>query len=32
MEKILVIEDDRATRKALQQLFEPEGRIPVAAL
>jgi len=25
MEKILVIEDDRATRKALQQLFEPEG-------
>ena len=25
MQKILVIEDDRATRKALQQLFEPEG-------
>jgi len=25
MEKILVIEDDRATRKALQQLFEAEG-------
>ena len=25
MEKMLVIEDDRATRKALQQLFEPEG-------
>ncbi len=25
MEKILVIEDDRATRKALQQLFEGEG-------
>lgn len=25
MEKILVIEDDRATRKALQQLLEPEG-------
>src|SRR5437879_1277034 len=25
MEKILVIEDDRATRKALQELFEPEG-------
>ncbi len=25
MEKILVIEDDRATRKALQQLFETEG-------
>jgi DNA-binding response OmpR family regulator len=25
MEKILVIEDDRATRKALQQLFESEG-------
>ena len=25
MEKILVIEDDRATRKALKQLFEPEG-------
>lgn len=25
MEKILVVEDDRATRKALQQLFEPEG-------
>ena len=25
MEKILIVEDDRATRKALQQLFEPEG-------
>jgi DNA-binding response OmpR family regulator len=25
MEKILVVEDDRATRKALQQLFEHEG-------
>ncbi|NOT25982.1 MAG: response regulator transcription factor [Acidobacteria bacterium] len=25
MHKILVIEDDRATRKALQELFEPEG-------
>ena len=25
MEKILVVEDDRATRKALKQLFEPEG-------
>jgi DNA-binding response OmpR family regulator len=25
MEKILVIEDDRATRKALQTIFEPEG-------
>ena len=25
MERILVIEDDRATRKALQELFEPEG-------
>jgi DNA-binding response OmpR family regulator len=25
MEKILVVEDDRATRKALQQIFEPEG-------
>jgi DNA-binding response OmpR family regulator len=25
MEKILVIEDDRATRKALQELFEAEG-------
>ena len=25
MEKILVIEDDRATRKALQELFEGEG-------
>src|SRR5436190_9420804 len=23
--KILVVEDDRATRKALKQLFEPEG-------
>ena len=27
MEKILVIEDDRATRKALQELFEPEGYV-----
>jgi two-component system, OmpR family, alkaline phosphatase synthesis response regulator PhoP len=25
LEKILVVEDDRATRKALKQLFEPEG-------
>lgn len=25
MERILVIEDDRATRKALKQLFEPDG-------
>jgi DNA-binding response OmpR family regulator len=25
MEKILIVEDDRATRKALQQLFEAEG-------
>ena len=25
MERILVIEDDRATRKALKQLFETEG-------
>ncbi|MFN7921827.1 MAG: response regulator transcription factor [Bryobacteraceae bacterium] len=25
MEKILIIEDDRATRKALQQIFETEG-------
>jgi DNA-binding response OmpR family regulator len=25
MEKILIVEDDRATRKALQQLFESEG-------
>ena len=25
MARILVVEDDRATRKALQQLFEPEG-------
>jgi len=25
MHKILVVEDDRATRKALQQLFEGEG-------
>ena len=25
METILIVEDDRATRKALQQLFEPEG-------
>jgi DNA-binding response OmpR family regulator len=27
MEKILVVEDDRATRKALQQLFEPAGYV-----
>jgi DNA-binding response OmpR family regulator len=25
VEKILVVEDDRATRKALKQLFEPQG-------
>jgi len=25
MERILIVEDDRATRKALKQLFEPEG-------
>jgi DNA-binding response OmpR family regulator len=25
MEKILIVEDDRATRKALQQMFEAEG-------
>src|SRR5437667_12393508 len=25
VEKLLVVEDDRATRKALKQLFEPEG-------
>lgn len=31
MEKILVIEDDRATRKALKQLFEPEGYAVVDA-
>lgn len=31
MERILIIEDDRATRKALQQLFEPEGYSVVAA-
>ena len=31
MEKILIIEDDRATRKALQQLFEPEGYLVEAA-
>ena len=31
MEKILVVEDDRATRKALQQLFEPEGYAVVVA-
>jgi DNA-binding response OmpR family regulator len=31
MEKILVVEDDRATRKALQQLFEPEGYSVVVA-
>ncbi|MFN7916347.1 MAG: response regulator transcription factor [Vicinamibacterales bacterium] len=31
MEKILVIEDDRATRKALQQLFESEGFLVEAA-
>jgi two-component system, OmpR family, alkaline phosphatase synthesis response regulator PhoP len=31
MEKILIVEDDRATRKALQQLFEPEGYSVVVA-
>jgi DNA-binding response OmpR family regulator len=31
MEKILVIEDDRATRKALQQLLEAEGYVVEAA-
>ena len=31
MEKILVVEDDRATRKALQQLFESEGYLVEAA-
>lgn len=31
MEKILIIEDDRATRKALQQLFESEGYAVAAA-
>jgi DNA-binding response OmpR family regulator len=31
MEKILVVEDDRATRKALQQLFETEGFAVVTA-
>jgi len=31
MEKILIVEDDRATRKALQQLFEPEGYLVEAA-
>ncbi len=31
MEKILVIEDDRATRKALTQLFEVEGYTVVTA-
>jgi len=31
MERILVIEDDRATRKALKQLFEPEGYVVDAA-
>jgi DNA-binding response OmpR family regulator len=31
MEKILVVEDDRATRKALQQLFEPEGYSVIVA-
>jgi len=25
VERILIIEDDRATRKALKQLFEPDG-------
>src|SRR5579862_1026590 len=27
MEKILVVEDDRATRKALQELLAPEGYV-----
>src|ERR1041385_2455669 len=31
VEKILVIEDDRATRKALKQLFETEGFSVVSA-
>jgi DNA-binding response OmpR family regulator len=31
MEKILIIEDDRATRKALQQLFESEGYLAEVA-
>jgi DNA-binding response OmpR family regulator len=31
MEKLLVVEDDRATRKALQQLFESEGYLVEAA-
>jgi DNA-binding response OmpR family regulator len=31
MEKILIVEDDRATRKALQQLFEAEDFAVVAA-
>jgi CheY-like chemotaxis protein len=31
MEKILIVEDDRATRKALQQLFDPEGYTVVVA-
>jgi two-component system, OmpR family, alkaline phosphatase synthesis response regulator PhoP len=31
MDRLLVIEDDRATRKALQQLFEPHGYSVVAA-
>jgi DNA-binding response OmpR family regulator len=31
MEKILIVEDDRATRKALQQLFEGEGFSVVTA-
>jgi DNA-binding response OmpR family regulator len=31
MEKILVVDDDRATRKALQQLFEGEGFTVVSA-
>jgi DNA-binding response OmpR family regulator len=31
MQKILVVEDDRATRKALKELFEPEGYSVVLA-
>ncbi|HEX7765622.1 MAG TPA: response regulator transcription factor [Nitrospira sp.] len=31
MERILIIEDDRATRKALQQIFETEGFVFEAA-
>jgi DNA-binding response OmpR family regulator len=31
MERILIIEHDRATRKALKQLFEPEGYLVEAA-